>query len=78
MLQRLGDGYAPTHIAIDNDDPDCLLTCLKLGADSEVKNFKSETPQQLAYLHSNNNCEDEMVSKQFVCNYYLTVNKSYE
>jgi len=49
-LQRLGDGYAPAHIAIDNDDYECLQTCLELGSDSEVRNYKSETPQQLAYL----------------------------
>ncbi|KAF6023026.1 cact [Bugula neritina] len=48
--RRLGDGYAPAHIAIDNDDYECLKTCLELGSDSEVRNYKSETPQQLAYL----------------------------
>lgn len=29
---------------------ECLKVCLQCGADSEVRNYKSETPQQLAYL----------------------------
>lgn len=47
----MGDGYAPSHIAIENEDYECLHTCLRLGADSEVRNYKSETPQQLAHLY---------------------------
>ena len=49
-LQRLGDGYSASHIAIDNDDEECLQVCLEAKADSEVRNYKGETPQQLAYL----------------------------
>ena len=48
--RRLGDGYAASHIAIDNGDIDCLHVCLEAKADSEVRNFKGETPQQLAFL----------------------------
>lgn len=58
----MGDGYAPAHIAIDNDDVECLKICLRWGADSEVRNFKSETPQQLAYLFNNKDPNCEMVS----------------
>ena len=58
----MGDGYAAAHIAIDNDDLECLKVCLRLGADSEVRNFKSETPQQLAYLACGCDKECEMVS----------------
>ena len=47
--RRLGDGYSPAHIAIANHDMECLKVCLECGADSEVRNFKSETHQQLAY-----------------------------
>ena len=49
-MQRLGDGYSASHIAIDNDDEECLQVCLEAKADSEVRNYKGETPQQLAYL----------------------------
>ena len=49
-MQRLGDGYSASHIAIDNDDKECLQVCLEAKADSEVRNYKGETPQQLAYL----------------------------
>jgi len=48
--RRLGDGYSASHIAIDNDDEECLQVCLEAKADSEVRNYKGETPQQLAYL----------------------------
>ena len=50
FLQRLGDGYSPAHIAIDNEDFACLEMCLACGADSEVKSFAGDTPQQLAHL----------------------------
>ena len=50
LLQRLGDGYSPAHIAIDNEDFECLKTCLECGADPEVRSYKKETPQQLAHF----------------------------
>ncbi|XP_067943515.1 NF-kappa-B inhibitor alpha-like isoform X2 [Watersipora subatra] len=59
--RRFGDGYAPAHIAIDNDDYDCLEMCLRIGADSEVRNFRSETPQQMAYLCYNNDKDHRTV-----------------
>ena len=59
----MGGGYAAAHIAIDNNDLECLKLCLRLGADSEVRNFKSETPQQLAYLVHGCDKDCRMVSK---------------
>ena len=38
-----------------------LLMCLNLGADSEVRNFKCETPQQMAYLVGDLNENNKMV-----------------
>ena len=58
----MGDGYAPCHIAISNGDLDCLVVCLRAGADSEVRNFRGETPQQAAYLASGKNGKCPMVS----------------
>ena len=62
----MGDGYAAAHIAIDNKDFECLKVCLRLGADSEVRNFKSETPQQLVYLVYNCDKDCKMVNNTFV------------
>jgi ankyrin repeat protein len=46
----MGDGFAAAHIAVYNGDERCLRMCLNLGADSETRNYKSETPMQMAYV----------------------------
>jgi hypothetical protein len=58
----MGDGFSPAHIAIDNGDESCLRTCLQLRSDSEVRNYKSETPLQMVYVKHHLNKSHPMVS----------------
>ena len=49
-LQRLGDGYTISHIAISRGDLESLRLYVMLGADPEARNYNSTTSQQLAFL----------------------------
>lgn len=48
--RRLGDGYAALHIAVENGDGNSVRALLECGADVEVRNYRGETPLQLAFL----------------------------
>ena len=74
----MGDGYAPCHIAISNGDLDCLVVCLRAGADSEVRNFRGETPQQAAYLASGKNGKCPMVSPSLFFSFFHFFLASYD
>ena len=55
--QRTGDGYTVSHIAVDRGDEESLAYYL-LKADPEVRNYASQTTQQLAYLRGRRDMEE--------------------
>ena len=58
MLQRTGDGYTVSHIAVDRGDEESLAYYLIHNADPEVRNYASQTTQQLAYLRGRRDMEE--------------------
>lgn len=48
--RRLGDGYAAAHIAIEKNNIKVLKACMNNNADTECRNFASETYLQLAWI----------------------------
>lgn len=47
--RRLGDGYTPLHLAIKTGNLDVVKACLDGGCDTFSKNYRYESPIQLAW-----------------------------